>query len=463
MNTTSTPKSNATGLANTQQPINLKSKKNNSNETLNFNQNTANSNSINASSTKNKKNSSSFKDLNSETTFTNDSHTVLIHDNDYKIKSSTLPLESNNTNKNNSVSYSLNSNNTTTSSYGSIVNTTQTNTDSFYTEKESKETLVQSKKLFKSTSDNFSSHSANQSEHNMSAAATATTVNALTNSSKQTSSTTLPHPTSTSSSSSLSSSSAANQAISNSSVAVNKTSSTSYLDESNLKLAIIDYPDILKLIKLQNSIEYQEWLAFNTKMYFDQINVLYGAIVDHCTLQSCPTMNAPLNNQFYWTDDKGKKFKYSASQYIDTVLTYIAKIVSDENYFPTKCGHPFPANFDSLVKKIHKHLFHILAHMYHSHYKELLLLKLNTYVNSIYLHFYSFNKSFNLLEDKEIEIMDALNKSFLNKYSTTSTQQLASSLMQNQQHPPTIHQSASSSSSTGFSFFKKKLNFNLMA
>ena len=67
--------------------------------------------------------------------------------------------------------------------------------------------------------------------------------------------------------------------------------------------------------------------------------------------------------------------------------------------------------------------------------------------------------------EEEIEIMEALNKSFLNKYSTTSTQQLASSLMHQQQ--PTIHQSPSSNSASnsgsGFSFFKKKLNFNLMA
>lgn len=242
----------------------------------------------------------------------------------------------------------------------------------------------------------------------------------------------------------------------------NNKSSVSYLDDSNLKLAIIDYSDILKLIKLQNSIEYQEWMAFNTKMYFDQINVLYGAIAEHCTLKTCPTMSAPLNNQFYWLDEKGKKFKYSASQYIDTVLTYAAKITSDENLFPTKIGLSFPPHFDSLVKKINKHLFQILAHMYHSHYTELLQLKLNTYVNSIYLHFYSFNKSFNLLDEKEIEIMEALNKSMLNKHidNTNSFQQQLI-----QQQPPMIHQQVSSSNtgSTGFSFFKKKLNFNLMA
>lgn len=41
-------------------------------------------------------------------------------------------------------------------------------------------------------------------------------------------------------------------------------------------------------------------------MYFDQINVLYGAIGEHCTQQTCPTMNAPSNSQFYWLDEKGK-------------------------------------------------------------------------------------------------------------------------------------------------------------
>ena len=102
--------------------------------------------------------------------------------------------------------------------------------------------------------------------------------------------------------------------------------------------------------------------------------------------------------------------------------------------------------------------------MYHSHYTELLQLKLNTYVNSIYLHFYSFNKSFAILDEKELEIMDALNRSILNKH-LDNTNSLQHQLIQ--QQPPMIHQPASAASNTsgsaGFSFFKKKLNFNLMA
>ena len=250
-----------------------------------------------------------------------------------------------------------------------------------------------------------------------------------------------------------------------SSEAPSKISSLSYVDDNNLKMAIVDYTDLLKLIKLQSSINLPEWLAFNTKMYFDQINVLYGAIADYCTPQTCPTMSAPHNSQFFWLDEKGKKCKYSASQYIDTVLTYTAKTTSDEALFPTNLGQPFPANFEALVKKIHKHLFQILAHMYHGHYKELLHLKLNTHVNSIYFHLLMFDRSFGILDEKDIEIMDSLNRSLLNKYSA----------QHQSAHQPTIHQptaasnSSSSSSSTssssggGFSFFKKKLNFNLMA
>lgn len=201
-------------------------------------------------------------------------------------------------------------------------------------------------------------------------------------------------------------------------------------------------------------------------MYFDQINVLYGAIADHCSPQTCPTMSAPCNTQFSWQDEKGKKYKYSASQYIDTCLTYAAKLLSDESQFPTKMGHQFPANFDALVKRIHKHLFQIMAHMYHAHYKELVHLKLNNYLNSIYFHFYLFNRTYSgvLLDEKDLDLMDGLNKALMRKYLDSTGQHHLLIAAGNNNQPPTIHQPATSSSGGGgFSFFKKKLNFNIMA
>ena len=45
----------------------------------------------------------------------------------------------------------------------------------------------------------------------------------------------------------------------------NKVTSFSYLDDNNLKIAIIEYNDLLRLIKLQNCMDQNEWLAFNSK------------------------------------------------------------------------------------------------------------------------------------------------------------------------------------------------------
>ena len=42
--------------------------------------------------------------------------------------------------------------------------------------------------------------------------------------------------------------------------------------------------------------------------------------------------------QYFWNDEKGKKYKESAPQYVDYVTLYIQKTISDESVFPTKFG-----------------------------------------------------------------------------------------------------------------------------
>jgi len=44
------------------------------------------------------------------------------------------------------------------------------------------------------------------------------------------------------------------------------------------------------------------------------------------------------NRVYQWTDDKGKKSRLSAPQYIDYVMTYVQKTINDETVFPTKHG-----------------------------------------------------------------------------------------------------------------------------
>lgn len=71
-------------------------------------------------------------------------------------------------------------------------------------------------------------------------------------------------------------------------------------------------------------------------------------------------------------------------------------------------GREFPSSFESLVKKICKYLFHVLAHIYWSHFKETLALELHGHLNTLYVHFILFAREFNLLDPKETAVMDDL-------------------------------------------------------
>ena len=39
---------------------------------------------------------------------------------------------------------------------------------------------------------------------------------------------------------------------------------------------------------------------------------------------------------YQWIDDRGKKSRVSAPQYIDYIMTYVQKTINDESIFPTK-------------------------------------------------------------------------------------------------------------------------------
>uniref|UniRef100_A0A8D0Q1K8 MOB kinase activator 2 n=1 Tax=Sus scrofa TaxID=9823 RepID=A0A8D0Q1K8_PIG len=121
-----------------------------------------------------------------------------------------------------------------------------------------------------------------------------------------------------------------------------------------------------------------------------------------------PRWHRRCNLQYYWYDERGKKVKCTAPQYVDFVMSSVQKLVTDEDVFPTKYGREFPSSFESLVKKICKYLFHVLAHIYSSHFKETLALELHGHLNTLYVHFILFAREFNLLDPKETAVMDDL-------------------------------------------------------
>lgn len=197
-----------------------------------------------------------------------------------------------------------------------------------------------------------------------------------------------------------------------------------YLEPEYTKSRATDF-EFKELVVLPREIDLNEWLASNTTTFFNHINLQYSTISEFCTADTCQTM-AVGSTQYYWYDERGKKIKCTAPQYVDFVMSSVQKLVTDEDIFPTKYGKEFPNSFESLVKKIFRYLFHVLAHIYSAHFKETVALELHGHLNTLYTHFLLFIREFNLVDPKETAIMDDLTEVLCSSAGNSSSSSSAS-------------------------------------
>ena len=66
-------------------------------------------------------------------------------------------------------------------------------------------------------------------------------------------------------------------------------------------------------------------------------------------------------------------------------------------------GRDFSQNFPSTVKHVYRQLLRVFAHLYHSHYPQILHLRSEPHFNSLFAHFLAFGKEYELLEIKDIK------------------------------------------------------------
>ncbi|KAI8816831.1 Mob1/phocein [Fimicolochytrium jonesii] len=160
-----------------------------------------------------------------------------------------------------------------------------------------------------------------------------------------------------------------------------------------------------KVVALPRYVDVNEWLAVNSFDFFNYTNLFYGAIAEFCTPKDCPVMCAGQNCEYTWTDGQKRTIKIPAPQYVDYVMTWIQNVLNDENVFPTKSGYEFPREFQNAVRTIFKQLFRIFAHIYHHHYDKILHVSAEGHLNTLFAHFISFAREFDLIDKKEIAPM----------------------------------------------------------
>uniref|UniRef100_A0A3Q4GJF6 MOB kinase activator 2a n=1 Tax=Neolamprologus brichardi TaxID=32507 RepID=A0A3Q4GJF6_NEOBR len=175
-----------------------------------------------------------------------------------------------------------------------------------------------------------------------------------------------------------------------------------YLEPEFTKVRVVDF-DLKELVVLPREIDLNEWLASNTTTFFNLINLQYSTISEFCTGEICQAMTA-CNTAGFFLDEETKQVIFH-----EPIVTCVSFSYYCFCLFLAS-GKEFPNSFESLVKKICRYLFHVLAHLYWAHFKETVALELQGHLNTLYAHFIVFVREFNLVDPKETCIMDDLSE-----------------------------------------------------
>lgn len=166
------------------------------------------------------------------------------------------------------------------------------------------------------------------------------------------------------------------------------------------------------LVRLPPGENINEWLAVNAIDFFNELNLIYGAVHQDCTPESCPSMCAG-NYQYLWADETNYKTPTSlpAMEYVDNLFSWSELQFNDEAIFPIQETQSFPKNFNKRVGMIMRRFFRVYAHLYYHHMKYIREIQAEAHLNSCFKHFVFFALEFNLIEQKELQpLADVINR-----------------------------------------------------
>ncbi|CCX33956.1 Mob1/phocein [Pyronema domesticum] len=198
------------------------------------------------------------------------------------------------------------------------------------------------------------------------------------------------------------------------------------------------------IVVLPKYVDHGEWLALNVFEFFDMLNRFQGVINEFCTPRNCPSMSAGPGLDYTWLDANKKPMRLPAPTYIEYVMLWISNRINDETLFPTKssgtttattatpsanrpgavapAGAPgenwvgkeggFPQVFEQTCRGIYKQMFRVFAHIYHTHFDKILHMSLEAHFNSLFVHFIHFSRTFNMLDQRDVEPLRALIENF---------------------------------------------------
>ncbi|KAK1761478.1 Mob1/phocein [Echria macrotheca] len=160
-----------------------------------------------------------------------------------------------------------------------------------------------------------------------------------------------------------------------------------------------------KIVQLPEGEDENEWIAVNMVDFYNQINLLYGAITEFCSPQSCPEMKATDEFEYLWQDSENYKrpTKMPAPAYIEQLMSWVQSNIDNESVMPSRIGPgvPFPKSFPALARQIFKRMYRVYAHIYCHHYPVIRELGLEPHLNTSFKQYVLFIDVHNLASGKD--------------------------------------------------------------
>jgi MOB kinase activator 1 len=186
---------------------------------------------------------------------------------------------------------------------------------------------------------------------------------------------------------------------------------------------------LIQAVKLPQDEDVNEWLAIHVVDFYNQINMLYGAITEFCSPVTCPRMIATEEYEYLWQETSStgmslgnqitltpkRPVSLPACEYIENLMNWVQGFFDNDNIFPSKIGAPFPQQFPTLVKTIFKRLFRIYAHIYCHHFHEISELGLQSHLNTSLKHYVLFAEEFGLITRKDYGPLEDLVETMLKR------------------------------------------------
>lgn len=184
---------------------------------------------------------------------------------------------------------------------------------------------------------------------------------------------------------------------------------------------------LIQAVKLPVDEDVNEWLAIHVVDFYNQINMLYGAITEFCSPLTCPRMIATEEYEYLWQEQQQqlqqdgvggnpkRPVSLPACEYIENLMNWVQGFFDNENIFPLKPGAPFPQQFPQLVKTVFKRLFRVYAHIYCHHFHEISELGLQSHLNTSLKHYVLFANEFSLISPKDYGPLEDLVDTMLRK------------------------------------------------